>query len=234
MLSLGQGGPGYPGAYLDPESLFLGYFRCTNRCRPGGFPLHFGEVMGIDPQKVPGYDPDREPYARDISCPPKNMNHEVKRFVTLMGEEAAAYFREFGVSKATLDEMRIGYNGRYIVYPYYLEDGNCYACRCVLPGREEDHFWHGDEDFFADEFHVCNVQEIERCADGALFVTEGEKNLLALKELGFPGIAVPTFAVLETLQAGRFAQVRHMLLVMSHSPEASLAVREFAKMIRQG
>jgi replicative DNA helicase len=225
---LGKEGRGTLVAYLDPESLFLGYFRCTNRCRPGGFPLHFGEVMGIDPQKVPGYDPDREPYARDISFPPKNMNHEVKRFMTLMGEGESAYFREFGVSKATLDEMRIGYNGRYTVYPYFLEDGNCYAGHCVLPGKEEDHFWHGDEDFFAEEFQVFNVQEIERCADGALFVTEGENNLLALKELGFPGIAVPTFAVLETLDADRFAQVRHVLLVMSHSPEAYLAVREFA------
>jgi replicative DNA helicase len=224
----GKEGQGTLVAYLDPESLFLGYFRCTNRCRPGGFPLQFGEVMGIDPQKVPGYDPDRELYARDISYPPKNINHEVKRFATLMGETETALFREFGVSKATLDEMRIGYNGRYMVYPYFLEDGNCYAGHCVLPGREDDHFWHGDESFFADAFQVFNVQEIDRCADGALFVTEGEKNLLAIRELGFPGIAVPTFAVLETLGAERFAQVRHVLLVMSHSPEAYLAAREFA------
>ena len=56
----GKEGRGTLVAYLDPESLFLGYFRCTSRCRPGGFPLHFGNVMGIDPQKVPGYDPDRE------------------------------------------------------------------------------------------------------------------------------------------------------------------------------
>ncbi|MEW6668435.1 MAG: DnaB-like helicase C-terminal domain-containing protein [Thermodesulfobacteriota bacterium] len=224
----GKEGQGTLVAYLDPESLFLGYFRCTSRCRPGGFPLHFGEVMGIDPQKVPGYDPDREPYARDISYPPKNMNHEVKRFATLMGETEACLFREFGVSRATLDEMRIGYNGRYVVYPYYLEDGNCYAGHCVLPGREEDHFWHGDESFFADAFQVFNVQEIDRCAGGALFVTEGEKNLLALKELGFPGIAVPAYAVLETLGAERFSQVRHVLLVMSHTPEAYLAAREFA------
>ncbi len=46
-------------AYLDPGSLFVGYFRCLSRCRPGGFPLYFGKMLGIDPQKVPGYDPDR-------------------------------------------------------------------------------------------------------------------------------------------------------------------------------
>lgn len=224
----GKEGRGTLVAYLDPESLFLGYFRCTSRCRSGGFPLHFGNVMGIDPQKVPGYDPDREPYARDVSYPPKNMNHEVKRFMTLLGESEAAPFREIGVNKSTLDEMKVGYNGRYTVYPYYLEDGNCYAAHCVLPGKEEDQFWHGDEGFFGEEFQVFNVQEIERCADGALFVTEGEKNLLVLKELGFPGIAVPSFSVLESLAAERFGQVRHVLLVMSHSPEAYLGVRDFA------
>lgn len=214
--------------YLDPESPFLGYFRCLHRCRPGGFPLHFGEMMGIDPQKVPGYDPESEPFARDADYPPKNLNGEIKKYLSLMSEEQYGYFRERGASRVTVEEMKVGYNGRYLVYPYFLEDGNCYAARCVLPGREEDRFWHGDPDFFAEKFHLFNAQEIERCRNGALFIVEGEEGLLALRELGFPGVAVPASLDLEFLEPDRFSRVRHVFIWMNHSPESALSARQLA------
>jgi len=220
--------PGVIVVYLDPESFFMGYFRCLNRCRPGGFPLYFGRIMEIDPQKVPGYDPDREVYVRDIVYPLKNINAEVKKFRSLMGETEYAYFMKLGISKAVIDEMEIGYNGRYLIYPYFLEDGNCYAARCVLPEREDDNFWHGNEMFFSGESVLFNVQEIERCEEGALFITDGEDNLLALKELGYPGIAVPTFADLEIVIQERLAFVNHVFLVMSNYPEAHLSARDLA------
>jgi KaiC/GvpD/RAD55 family RecA-like ATPase len=215
-------------AYLDPESLFLGYFRCTNRCRPGGFPLHFGRLLNLDLHKVPGYDPDREQHVREVMFPIKNMNTEVKKFRSLVGESEYSYFREMGIYKPVIDEMKIGYNGRYFVYPYFMEDGNCYAARCVMPGREEDNFWYGDEAFFSDEFKIFNIQEIERCENGALFLVEGENNLLALKELGFPGIAVPFFANLEAIDPERLGFINHMLLLMNNTPEGSVAARSLA------
>ena len=61
-------------ACLSPESTFFGYFRCLNRCLPGGFPPYFARIMGLEPQKVPGYDPDQEPYIQDIIHPAKNLN----------------------------------------------------------------------------------------------------------------------------------------------------------------
>ena len=39
--------PGLMVVYLDPGSLFLGYFRCLNRCLPGGFPPYFAKIMQI-------------------------------------------------------------------------------------------------------------------------------------------------------------------------------------------
>lgn len=215
-------------AYLDPESFFLGYFRCINRCRSGGFPLHFGRIMGLDPKQVPGYDPDREPFVRDVVFPTKNLNAEVKKFISLLGEDQYGYFAAYGISKPVVEQMKIGYNGRYLVYPYFLEDGNCYAARCVLPEREEDYFWHGDENFFEEQFRVFNEPEIDRCEDGALFVTDGENNLLALKELGYPAIAVPSASDLEGITHERLAFVKHLFLVMAHSPETQLAARSLA------
>ena len=214
--------------YLDPSSFFMGYFRCLNRCRPGGFAPHFARMMGITPQNVPGYDPDREPYVQDIIFPSKNMNIEIKKFRSLMGDTEYALFNDFCVSKPVVDEMKIGYNGRYLVYPYILEDGNCYAARCVVPEREDDSFWHGDETFFLGEFRIFNVQEINRCEDGALFITDGENNLLTLKELGFPGIAVPSVADLETVSQERLTFVNHVFLVVTNTPEAQLATRSLA------
>jgi replicative DNA helicase len=215
-------------AYLDPESFFMGYFRCLNRCRPGGFAPHFARLMGVDAQKVPGYDPDREIHVRDVVYPNRNLNNEVKKFRTLMGEGEYSHFNDYGVSRGAVEELRLGYNGRYLVYPYYQEDGNCYSARCVLPGREEDQFWYGDEKFFAEEFRVFNVQDVERCEDGTLFIVDGENNLLTLKELGYPGIAVPGFSVLETLEPERLAYVNHVFLLTNNAPEAQLAARALA------
>jgi KaiC/GvpD/RAD55 family RecA-like ATPase len=220
--------PGIMVAYLDPESFFTGYFRCIERCMPGGFPLYFAKIMGIEAHLVPGYDPDREPYVRDMVFPAKNLNAEIKKFQALMGEAEYNYFKGFSISEAAVEEMKIGYNGRYLVYPYVLEDGNAYAARCIVPGREEDHFWHGDEMFFSEEFRIFNVQEIERCENGALFVTDGENNLLTLKELGYPGIAVSSVADLETLTQERVAFINHFFLVVNHSPEARLSARSLA------
>lgn len=215
-------------AYLDPGSLFQGYFRCLSRCRPGGFPPYFARCMGIDPHKVPGYDSDREAFVRDVAFPTKNLGPELKKFQTLMGEGQYDYFSGMGISRPVVDEMGIAYNGRYLIYPYFQEDGNCYAARCVLPERKEDFFWHGDEHFFSEAFQVFNVQDIGRCEDGALFVTDQEDNLLVLKELGYPGVAVPAAALLEGLNPDMFAFVRHIFLVMSNTPEAMLAERTFA------
>jgi len=215
-------------AYLDPESFFIGYFRCLNRCRPGGFPLHFGKIMGLDPRKVPGYDPDRDVHIRDVVYPSRNINGEIKKFRSLMGDVEYAHFGQFNVSKAVVDELKIGFNGRYLVYPYFLEDDNCYAARCVMPDRPEDSFWHGDEAFFREEFRVFNVREIERCENGALFVVEGENSLLTLKELGFPGIAVPAFSDLEALDPERLKFVNHLFLLMNNAPEAQMAARSLA------
>jgi KaiC/GvpD/RAD55 family RecA-like ATPase len=217
--------------YLSPDSYFLGYFRCLSRCVPGGFPIHFGRMMGVDLLTAPGYDPDRDPYVRDVAYPIGNLNLEINQFMTLVDEDKYGYFQEFGVSRAVLEEMKIGYNGRYLVYPYFLEDGNCYAARCVLPEKESDSFWHGNEAFSKKDFRIFNVGDIERCEEGALFVTEGENNLLALKELGFPGIAVPSAADLDVLAHERLAFLRHVFLVVNNTPEALLSARSLATRI---
>ena len=220
--------PGTIAVYLNPESLFMGYFRCLNRCTPGGFAPYFARIMGIEPQKVPGYDPDRDPYVQDIVYPTKNINAEIKKFISFMGDEQYEHFQCLGVSKTVVEEMKIGYNGRYLVYPYFLEDGNCYAARCLLPERAEDNFWHGDDMFFSEEFRIFNVQEIDRCEAGSLFITDGENNLLTLKELGYPGIAVPAAADLETLTPERLAFVKHIFLVMTNAPEPQVSARSLA------
>jgi len=220
--------PGLLVVYLDPESYFYGYFRCSNRCKPGGFTPHFGRLLGLDPQTVPGFDPDRTGYVRDVLFPPKNINADIKKFRVLMAEPQLNFFNEFGVSPPVLEELKIGYNGRYLVFPYFQEDGNCYAARCMLPEREEDYFWHGDDRFSSKEFQIYNVEEVDRCEDGALFITDGEKNLAILKELGYPGIAVPNIDALEALDPERFTYINHIFIVLHHSPEAQLTARSLA------
>ena len=220
--------PGMMVVDLDPDSFFYGYFKCLNRCKPGGFATHFGRLRGIDPMLVPGFDPDRSPFVRNIVFPGKTLNTDVKKYQVGMSQEQYASFSAFGISRAAVDEQRIGFNGRYLVFPYFLENGNCYAARCVSSGVEADHFWTGDANFFGAEFQVFNLEEIDRCENGALFITDGERNLLTLKELGYPCIAVPSLSALEALELERFAYIKHVLIVFNNTPEAQVAARNLA------
>lgn len=214
--------------YLQKDGFFYGYFRCLNRCVAGGFPLWFARLAGISPVEVPGYDPDRDYFQRQIEYPVSNINNEIQQYQDRLSEEIVDRFQQAGIDRSVLTEMKIGYNGRYLVYPYIQEDGNCYAARCVFPERQEDSFWHGDERFFADRHHIFNLQDIQRCENGALFVCQGEENLLVLRQLGFPGVAVPDCHSLEALAADRLAFVHTVFIVTEKSVEAEGAARRFA------
>ncbi|MBR9982091.1 MAG: AAA family ATPase [Desulfatitalea sp.] len=213
---------------LNRDSFFRGYFRCSANCVPGGFHAHFARLMGIDGSQVPGFDPDADAYAGSVQYPVRHLGLELDQFTALMGEEQRQHFARIGVSAATLQEMKIGFNGRYLVYPYFQDNGHAYAAHCLLPGREQDQFWHGNEDFFKGEAAVYNAGEIDRAESGALFVTEGEMNLLILKSLGYPAIAVPATADFSALTTDRLSRIAYIFLLVANTPEARLAAREMA------
>ena len=214
--------------HLNPDSFFHGYFYCLNHCVPGGFALHFARTSGISLSETPGYDPDRDYFGREIDYPAANLNHELTGCTEKLTGEALDFFQQASVGPGILHGLRIGYNGRYLVYPYIQANGNCYAARCVHPERPEDFFWHGDERFAAEQFRLFNVPEIEHCENGALFLVEGEHNLLPLKQLNLPGIAVPAAADLEHLDPQRLRWVRTIFLWVNHTAESEAMARNFA------
>ena len=192
------------------------------------FPLHFARLSGISPTQAPGFDPDRDYFGREVDYPVKNINNELVGFSDKLTGEPLDFFQAASIHPEVLAELRIGYNGRYLVYPYIQADGNCYSARCVHPERPEDFFWYGDERFSSERFRLFNAPEIERCENGALFLVEGEKNLLPLKQLGLPGIAVPTAADLEHLDPLRLAWIRTIFLWVNHTAESEAMARNFA------
>jgi replicative DNA helicase len=213
---------------ISQESAFHGYYRCLHRCTPGGFPLHFARQARLSLSLAPGFDPDRDYTARKILYPAKNINSEVLGFMQKLTADLLIRFAATGISKAVLEEMQIGFNGRYIVYPYVQEDGCCHAARCVHPDRADDVFWHGNEEFTAPSFRIFNVQEIMRCENGSLIIVEGEDNLLALRQLGLPGIALASAADLLHVEAERLAWLKTVYVCVSKNPESEAAAREFA------
>ena len=217
--------------YLGARSYFAGYFRCQSRCVPGGFAPHFARLRGIDPDTVPGNDPDREPYVQSLKYPSGSINQDINKYQDKLTPNIEAYFARIGVGADTLSEMKIGYNGRYIVYPYFMQNGKCYTAQCIMPEDETERFWHGDQSFAANGLQIFNINDIDYCEDGALFVVEGEQNLLCLRELGFPGIAVPSAADLSSVDIRRFDHIRTVIMVMSHSPESVEAARAFAEQV---
>jgi replicative DNA helicase len=213
---------------LDPDNYFCGYFRCLNGCVPGGFHFHFARLLGIENQNVPGFDPDLEVPPLGIHYPSRHLGPELDKNVSLMGREQVDYFARFGIGDKTLKELRVGFNGRYLVYPYFQENGYAFSARCVMPEREQDHFWHGNEEFFSGATAIYNAGEIGRCGGGALFITVGELNTLILKEFGYPTIAVPGIDHLGTLDAERLAAIEHIFMLVANTPEARQSARDFA------
>ena len=217
--------------YLGARSYFAGYFRCQNRCVPGGFALHFARLGSIDPATVPGYDPDREPYVQSQKFPASTINADIRSYEDKLTPNIETYFARIGVGSATLQELNIGYNGRYVVYPYVMRNGNCYTAHCIMPDNETEQFWHGEQTFAKNGLQIFNINDIDHCEDGAMFLVEGEQNLLCLRELGFPGIAVPRAADLKSIDIRQFDYIRTVFLVMNQSPESIEAARTFAEQV---
>ena len=216
---------------VNPEGFFHGYFRCLNRCVPGGFPLWFAALAKLDPELTPGFDPDREYALRQTDYPVQSINQEIKSFQDNLTDTIIAHFDQNGIKKPVLDVMSIGYNGRYIVYPYFQEDGNCYTARCVNPDRIEDFFWHGNLEMTTDQFQIFNVQEIQRCENGALVLCEGEENLLTLKQMGLPGIAVADSQLFDGIEPSRFEFIRTLFIIVANNAESELRARVLASRI---
>lgn len=216
---------------LKKGGFFHGYFRCLNHCVPGGFPLWFAKLTGLDPAQVPGFDVDREPLLKSIDYPPAHLNQEIRSYTDSMTSSLVMRFKELGIGKEILEELQVGYNGRYLVYPYFQEDGNCYAARCVFPDRPEDSFWHGNEQFFDEKHRIFNVQDISRCENGSLFLCEGEDTLLVLKQLGYPAVAVPDNHTMELIEPEQFAFIRTLFLVISNSAESDVSMRILASRV---
>lgn len=216
--------------FLNQESYFHGYFRCLNRCIPGGFALHFARTSGISLKEVPGYDPDREYFNKHLDFPVANLNNEILGFTDKLTTELTEEFERCSIKAEVLKEMQIGYNGRYLVYPYFQSDSNCYSAHCIHPDRPEDTFWYGNEQFSQEQYRLFNGQDVERCENGSLVITEGEDNLLVLKQLGLPCVAVPTAADLGTLEPLKLSWVNTLFLWVNHSDESAAMAREFATM----
>ncbi len=220
--------PGRLVVAINPDSFFRGFFRCLNGCVPAGYHRHLARLLGVDAACVPGWDPDDEGYLSRVHYPTRHMGAEIDQFISLMGEEQLRFFARWGISPSTLKELRIGFNGRYLVFPYFQDNGFAYAAHCLVPGREEEAFWQGNEAFAIPEHRIYNIQLIERCESGALFVVEGEINLLILRELGYPAIAVPAAADLAAIPSERLDRLTHVFILVGNTPAARLAACDLA------
>lgn len=214
--------------FLNSESFFHGYFRCSNRCVPGGYPLWFARLSGIPLAEVPGYDQDSDVSSSHVDFPVQNINEEITAYHDNITDEIVGFFNKRGVSREALREMNIGFNGRYLMYPYVQEDGNCYSARCVHPEKAEDFFWHGNDEYSRPPFNLFNLQDINRCENGTIFVCEGEENVLTLKQLGFPAVGVHLSNLLEKLSPSLFLKIETVFISVGNRPESENHARNLA------
>lgn len=212
---------------LNRTSFFHGYFRCSSRCVPGGFPLWFARLASIPLADVPGYVQENDVTVY-VDYPVQNLNEEVRTCHDNLTDEILELFEKRAVLPETLAEVKIGFNGRYLMYPYFQEDGNCYSARCVHPERAEDFFWHGNDEYTKPPFNLFNFQEISRCENGTVFLCEGEENVLTLKQLGFPAVGVFQSNLLEKLSPKLFSRIETVFISTNNKPESENNARNIA------
>lgn len=216
---------------INRNSFFHGYFRCTNSCVPGGFPLWFAKLASISKAEVPGFDPEREDTFSFKEFPVEHLNDEISTYQDRLDDSILAFFKKSNVSKTILNELGIGFNGRYIVYPYVQEDGNCYSARCAYPEKKEDYFWQGDQGYTEPPYTLFNRRELQHCEQGALFICDEENTLLTIKQLGFPAVAVPHHSHLEKLPVDLFEGIKTIFIAVSNSVESISSSYAFASKV---
>ena len=124
------------------------------------FRLWFARLAAIPLSEVPEYDPEQGIITEQLEYAAENINDEIRGYRDRITDTVYDLFKQSTVAQAVLMEMQVGFNGRYLVYPYIQEDGNCYSARCVHPERPEDSFWHGNEQFSREPYNIFNVQDI--------------------------------------------------------------------------
>ena len=216
--------------FLNPTSFFFGYFRCTSGCMESGYAHWFATLTGSTGEELPPL-PDEEIYWQQARFPERNINLDIDNYAGKLDAESLACFTAAGIRKSTLKQMGVGFNGRYIVYPYTQIDGNTYSARCVHPEKPDDYFWYGDTEFGEGETGLFNIGEIQKCGGGALFLCEGEENLLAIKQLGFPGVGFWEKRILEHLDPELFAPIRTVCIVPRNNHDSYAAARASATRI---
>jgi len=214
---------------LDPESLFFGLFGCSALCSPPGFALEICRRLGISLSELPGFDPEREEEYRPPALPHTHKDNEMHRFVRMLSDPMREPFRHAGLGDRVLELFHVGYNGRMFTFPYMQHDDHCYALRCVaFASRFEEPLWQGHEPYFLTPHNLFNGPEVARADGGAIFITVGERNALALAQFGYPVVAVPTNQDDEAVTPERFQFVKRVLVATDNNAEGIDAARRIA------
>ncbi|MDY0003449.1 MAG: DnaB-like helicase C-terminal domain-containing protein [Polyangia bacterium] len=213
---------------LDPESLFLGLHVCTAFCSHPGYAVEFARRRGLSLREVPGFDVDREELFRPPTLPHGHKDTEMHRFLRMLSPSMREPFYIGGLKDRILDLFGVGYNGRMYTFPYIQHDGHCYTLRCTTFTRFDEPLWQGHEAFYKPPHNLFNAPEVSRADGGALFVTVGERNALAIAQAGYPVVAVPTNQDDEAVTAERLHFVRRVVIATENSVEGLDAARRIA------
>lgn len=213
---------------LDPESLFVGLHVCTALCSHPGYAVELARRMGVSLRDVPGFDVDREEIYRPPSLPHGHKDNEMHRFLRMLSSSMREPFYNAGLGDRVLDLFQVGYNGRMYTFPYFQHDGHCYALRCTTLTRFDEPLWQGHEVFYKAPHNLFNAPQVSRSDGGALFVTVGERNALALAQAGYPAVAVPSNQDDESMSAEQLHFVRRIIIATENSVEGLDTARRMA------
>ncbi len=217
---------------LNPKSYFNGFFRCQSTCQEYGFVSWFCALLGVEDNDDRETAAEAESYLELLdNLPGKTINGDVEDNVLKLQEESLAFFLDAKIHDETLRRLHVGYNGRYLVYPYQQWDNSFYSARCVHPDNPADFFWFGDAEFEGGKSGFFNLVDLKRCKKGTLFICEGEENLVVLNQLGFPGVGYSETSVLEQANPKWFSSFSTVFILPKKNENSYQAARYCATQI---
>ncbi len=215
---------------LNPKSFFYGFFKCQSTCQEYGFISWFCALLGVEDASDSAGEAGFYSELLD-GLPGKTINDDVEDNVMKLQEESLPFFVDAGIRAETLKRLHVGYNGRYLVFPYQQLDGNFYSARCVHPDNTDDFFWLGDTDFEGGKSGFFNLVDFKRCKNGTFFICEGEENLVVLNQLGFPGVGYVNTTILDRVHPEWFSSFSTVFILPKKNENAYQAARYCATKI---
>jgi hypothetical protein len=160
----------------------------------------------------------------------ESLNETVEKLHRNLTKEYRGYWYARGINDETLNSAKIGYEPekRFYTFPYYDEQGNCWAYKRINIQKDERWYPVG-----AKGIRLFNIKDIAKArVEGvSLYIAEGEKDGLVLIMCGYRCIGVSGVNGFKDEYASLFYGIKDIVICYDNDPPGQVNGKKVAELI---